>query len=73
MNGHILNSLFCLFLKALTSTSPCNTRIHMIMAGNSKAPGKNKLRNAEQAMAVPKILFAGNTDAKKPPGICVIR
>jgi hypothetical protein len=45
----------------------------MIMAGNSKAPGKNKLRNAEQAMAVPKILFAGNIDAKKPPGICVMR
>lgn len=59
--------------QVLTSTSPCSTRIRMMTSGISNAPGRNKLRKAEQAMAVPKILLAGKTDAKKPPGTWVTR
>jgi hypothetical protein len=33
--------------------------MQMMITGNSKAPGRNMLRNAEHAIAVPKILFAG--------------
>ena len=46
-------------LKQFTSTSPCITRMSMMKPGTSKATGKNKFRKEEQAMAVPKILFAG--------------
>lgn len=60
--------------KKLTSTSPCIIRTKMMTNGSRfNAPGTSKLRNDEHAMAVPKIRFAGNMDARKPPGTCVTK
>lgn len=52
-----------------TSTNPWVIRTRMTKAGLMvTAPGTKRLRNAEVAIAVPKILLAGNREAKKPPG-----
>lgn len=59
----------------LTSNNPCRTRTHITTCPciNVIANGTNKCSVAELAMDKPKILLAGNFDAMKPPGICVIK
>lgn len=37
------------------------------------APGTKRFKKADVAIAVPKIRFAGNAEAKKPPGTCVTK
>lgn len=59
----------------LTSTNPWRARmIHRtVTLFNDMAPGTERFRKAETAIAVPNIRFAGKNDARKPAGICVIK
>lgn len=59
----------------LTSKSPCSTRTPITTCPciSVMANGTIKCSEAELTIERPKILFAGNLDAMKPPGICVIR
>lgn len=59
----------------ITSTKPWITRIITRTETLSKdmAPGMAIFKTADVQMAKPNILFAGITDARKPPGICVIK
>lgn len=67
--------LFFIEIAVLTSTKPCITR--MISKNETLfsdiAPGMVIFRTADVQIAKPKIRLAGKTDARKPPGICVIR